>query len=801
MQTLIQDLRIGVRLLVKRPAFTAVAILTLALGIGANTAIFSVINALLLKALPYHRGDQLIILLATNSSGARDGLSIAEAQDFASQLSTLDDFAAMQSQSVNLTGAGEPERVRGGLVTANFFDAFKILPIYGRTFAPGEDRQGADRLVVVNEGFWQRHLDANPDLAEKKLILNGQPFSVIGVVSSAFQHPMDKDVEVWITAPHFPGNTARRETRFLFGAGFLKQGVSPEQAQADAATVAARLAETYPNQNAGRGARVELLKEIMVSRIRPILFVLFAAVGLILLIACANLANLTLARGAGRQKEFALRAALGADRARLVRQLLTETSLLSLIGGGLGLLIASWGMDALLAINPGALPPGDIHLDARVLLFTLGVSGLTGILFGLAPALQLSRTDLNTTLKEGGRAGSEGAGVRRLRDSFIVLQVALSLVVLVGGALLVKSFYALLHVDPGFNSANLLTFEYRLPGNKYKQGEGQWNFHDQVIKQIEKVPGVQSAALVRGLPFSGNGQSVRIQLPDREIPPVGQEPEVMLNSATANYFATIGLPFIKGRLFDERDQLNKPTVYVINEAMAERFWPDQDPLGKPIKIAEAESEGTVIGVVGNAKHYWLSEEPQPQIFDCYNQFPGLFATAVVRTSADPMKLAQAMREAVWQVDKDQPMWKMRTLASLLERNVADRRFLMLLMTIFAALAVLITAVGLYGVVSYMVGRRTQEIGIRMALGAETRDILRLVLGRGLRTVMLGVGLGLLAAALLTRLLTGLLFEVNASDPLTFVAVSALLIVVALVACFVPARRAAKVDPMIALRYE
>ncbi|MFL6276639.1 MAG: ABC transporter permease [Blastocatellia bacterium] len=801
MQTIMQDIRYGARMLLKRPGFTFVAIITLALGIGANTAIFSVINAVLLRALPYHNSRQLVMLFAADAKGNRDVISLPEAQDFAAQLTTLDDFAAFQSQSVNLTGQDQPERVRGGFVSANFFEVFNLSPVIGRTFMRGEDQPGADRVAVVNEGFWQRHLNSDPDLTGKKVILNGEPYSVVGVVTSAFQQPMDAEVEVWMTAQRFPGYSAQRDARFLFGIGHLKPNVSLESMQAEARTIAAQMEQAYPDNNAGRSAKGEMLSELMVQGIRPILLVLFAAVGIILLIACANLANLTLARGAARLKEFALRAALGAGRWRLIRQLLTETTLLAFLGGGLGLFIAAWGIDGLLAVNPGVLPSNAVKLDTRVLLFSLGASILTGILFGLAPALQLSRIDLHTALKEGGRAGSEGAGARRARSVFVVVQVALSLVLLVGGALLIKSFYRLLQVDPGFKPANLLTLEYRMPRNKYPKPEAQWEFHRQVVEHLREVPGVESAALARGIPFSGNGQTVRISLPDRDAPPKGQEPQVLWNTATPSYFDTIGLPFIKGRLFDSRDQLSTPTVLVINQTMAQRFWPDQDPLGKQIKLLADGTLGTVVGVVGDARHYYLSEEQQPQVYDCYSQFPGIFATVVVRTSVEPMSLSQSVREAIWKVDKDQPVWKIRSEEFLLSRNVADKRFLMLLMGIFAGLALTITAVGLYGVVSYTVGQRTQEIGIRMALGARAGDILGMILRQGMGMVLIGVAVGLAASFALTRLMASLLYGTSATDPLAFAAIASLLAGVALLACYIPARRATRVDPMIALRYE
>jgi putative ABC transport system permease protein len=801
LETLLQDARYGARILVKSPVFAAVAVLTLAVGVGANTAIFSVVNAVLLKSLPYHNSGRLVLLSAAEQSGGRGTISVPEAQDFAARLTTLEDFAAMQTQSVNLTGGAQPERVRGAFVTANFFEVFNLPPVAGRTFARGEDQPGAERVVVVNEGFWQRRLNSDPQFARQRLILNGEPYSVVGVVPSSFRHPFDAEVEIWMTAQHFPGYAARRDARFLFGVGHLKPGVTREQAQAEAGAVAAQMAQAYPEENAGRGAAVEMLEETTVRHIRPTLLALFAAVGCILLIACSNLANLTLARGAARQKEFALRSALGAGRWRIVRQLLTETTLLALLGGGAGLLLARWGVDALLAANPGVLPPGEVRLDASVLLFTLGASVLTGLLFGLTPAWQLSRLDLHTTLKEGGRAGGDGSGAQRARNVFIVVQVALAFVLLVGGALFMKSFYTLLQVNPGFNPENLLTLEYRLPRNKYVERPAQWEFHRRVVEELRQVPGVQTAALIRGLPLTGNSGSARVVLPGGATPPKGQEPQVQFNTATPGYFETMGIPLVKGRLFGDGDRLDTPAAFIINQTLARRFWPDQDPVGKQIKLVEDDTTGTVVGVVGDAKHDWLSEEQRPQLYNSYSQSPGFFATVVVRTQVEPMTLSQAVREAVWKVDKDQPVWKVRTVESLLAYNVADKRFLMLLMGVFAALALTITAVGLYGIVNYTVGRRTHEIGIRMALGARAGDVLRLVVGHGMRLALAGVAIGLITSFALTRFIQSLLFGVSATDALTFVGVPALLGGVALLACYIPARRATKVDPLVALRHE
>jgi putative ABC transport system permease protein len=507
-----------------------------------------------------------------------------------------------------------------------------------------------------------------------------------------------------------------------------------------------------------------------------------------------------LARGLSRQKEIAVRAALGASRPRLIRQLLTETTLISLIGGVGGLLLAHWGLYALLKLPQNFINTQEATLDTRVLLFGLAVSVITGWLFGLVPALQLAKSDLQSSLKEGVRGSGESARWNRVRGAFVVAQVALSLILLVSAGLLIRSFDKLLRVDVGFKPERLLSLEYRLPRTKYKEPASQWNFHQRVVEQIQQVPGVQSVSLVRGLPFSGNGATVPIILPDREIPRQGMEPEVMVNAIMPNYFETVGIPFFKGRLFGNQDQANTPTVVIINQTMAHRFWPNQDPLGKQIKFQDG-SAASIVGVVGDAKHYWLEEESKPQMYAAYSQEPGLFATVLIRTTVEPLSLTEPVRQAIWKVDADQPMWKIRTVEFLVNRSTADRKFLLALMGIFATLALVLTMIGLYGVISYLVNQRTQEIGIRMALGAQMRDILQLVLKQGMVLVLTGVALGLTAAWLLTRLMSRLLYQVSATDPLTFAAIALLLTVVALLACYIPARRATKVDPLVALRYE
>jgi len=802
MQILRQDLRYATRMLTKKPMFAIVAIITLALGIGANTAIFSVVNAVLLRSLPYHKPNQLVILSTIGSSGARDGFSGPEAQDFQSRMPSLEDLTLFQSQSVNVTGGERPDRVRGAFVSANYFKFFNLSPVVGRTFADGEDRPGGAKIAVVNEKMWRERLSGDRNLDGKKLILNGEPYSVIGVVTASFKHPLDQDVEVWMPVANYPGNTNQRDGgRFLIALGHLNAGASLSQAQAEANTVASQLAQAYPNENLGRTARVESFRELMVRDVRPMLWLLFAAVGVILLIACANLANLLLARGLARHREIAVRAAMGASRWRLIRQLLTETTLIGLLGGAGGILVAYWGLYGLLKLPQNFVNTEDATLDTRVLLFALAASLLTGWLFGLLPALQLAKPDLQSFLKEGGRSSGEGARWNRVRGGFVVAQVALSLLLLVSAGLLIRSFDKLLRVSVGFKPEQLLSLEYRLPRSKYREVPAQWNFHRQVIDRIQEVPGVQSVALVRGLPFSGNGASAPITLPDREAPVKGREPEVMVNTATPNYFETMGIPFIKGRLFGNEDRPDTTPVAIINQTMAQKFWPHQEPLGKQVKLIQDGTTVTIVGVVGDAKHYWLEEEQRPQMYNAYSQQPGYFATVVIRTAVEPLSLSEPVRKALWQVDADQPMWKMRTVEFLVNRSVADRKFLLALMGIFASLALVLTMIGLYGVISYLVNQRTQEIGIRMALGAQARDILQMVLKQGMVLVLTGVVLGLAAAWLSTRLMARLLYQVSATDPLTFVVISGLLIAVALLACYLPARRATKVDPLVALRYE
>jgi len=799
---MITDLRYALRQLLKSRGFTFVAIVTLALGIGANTAVFSVVDTVLLRGLPYYNAEQLIDLFSTNPAGDRDGISIAEFEDLRSQLRSTEDLAAFQSQSVNLTGGERPDRVRGSFVSANFFEVFHLNPVLGRTLAKGEDQPGAAKVAVINEKLWRERLNSSADLSDKKLILNNEAYSVVGVISSEFKNPFDPDVEVWISMANYTGVTPARDSRFLIALGHLKPGVSLGQARAEADTIANQFATAYPKENAGRGLKLDFYREFLVGAVRPMLLLLFLAAGAILLIACANLANLLLARGIARQREMSVRAALGASRWRLVRQLLTETTVLGLTGGLAGVLLAHWGLWGLLKLPQNFINVKDAAIDSRVFVFALAISVVTAWLFGLVPALQLARAELQSGLKEGSRGGGGGARWNRIRGGFVVAQVAFSILLLIAAGLLIRSFGKLLKSELGFESKNLLTLEYRLPRSKYTQADAPWNFHRQVLDRVQQIPGVRSAALIRGLPFTSNAGTVGITLPDRDTPPAGREPHVVFNIATGGYFSTAQIPLARGRLFDDQDRADTPIVFIINQTMAKKFWPGQDPIGKQVKLLEDGGVlGTVIGVVGDTKQFTLKDEPASQLYGCYSQQPVYFATLVVRTSVEPLTLSEPVRQAIWRVDPDQPMWKIRSVDWLVERSVADRKFLLALMMIFAALALALTVLGLYGVISYLVNQRTQEIGIRMALGAQVRHIMQLILKHGITLVSLGVVIGLAAGILLTRLMSHLLYGVTATDPLTFGGIALLLTFIALVACYLPARRAAHVDPVIALRSE
>ena len=806
MDAITQDVRYAFRRLRKSPAFSVIAVLTLALGIGANTAIFSVVNAVLLRPLPFREPSQLVFLreAAAKMDNGYSGLStsIPNVEDYRQQ-HAFDLLSIWTAQSVNLTGQEKPDRVVGSFVSSNFFQLFEVNPQLGRSFTPHDERPGAEREVVLSYGTWKTRFGGDANILGRQLTLNGEPFTVIGVMPASFISPLS-DMDVWLPIQYYPNYQYDRANKSQLALGRIHSGVSRTEAREQLNVIAQRLAKDYPQANSGIHIELVGLQEFQVQNIRPALLVLLGAVGLILLIASSNIANLLLARSVARSREIAVRIALGASRRDLIQQLLAEALLLSIAGGICGLLLSKWGIVVLLKLSPVTLPLIDSpSLNAQVLGFTAAVSLLTGILFGLLPALQSSNPDLRNSLSAGGRTAGESAGSNRLRGAFVIAQMAISVVLLVGAGLLIRTFYNLLQVDPGFNSQNLLTAEYRMPRTKYPTIQAQWNFHREVVRNAQQIPGVVSAAIIGGLPFSGNFGEASFTLPEMAPVEHGQEPKAIVNFASPEYFSTIGIPLLQGRGFDERDTHDSPRVAVISRTFAQRYWPNQDPLGKPIHIVDDKSsDATVIGVVGDVKQLSTRDENRPYIyFPIPQNDRQIFGTLVLRTAVPPETLRENLRQAIWRVDPDQPVWKIRTVQYLIDRDLSPDKFVMTLMICFAGLALLLTAIGTYGVISYSVTQRTQEIGVRMALGATSGDVLRLVVQRGITMAGLGAAIGALGAFAGGRFVRRLLYGVSATDPLTFVCVLAVLITIAFLACYLPARRAARVDPMIALRYE
>jgi putative ABC transport system permease protein len=807
-EVLKSDVRYGARMLGRSPAFAAVAVLTLALGIGANTAIFSIVNTLLVQPLPLPESERLVTLGGRNAQNREIYFSYPAFQHVRS-VPSLEVVSAFVPQSVNLTGRAEPTRVRGGFVSDDFFRFLRVEPAIGRGFVPGQDDvEGASRVCVVQHETWQGLLGADPGVLGKSLVLNNESFTIVGVMPPGFRFPFD-EVEVWMpfrTWPPYRSSLAgsgvvSRTNPLVAPLARLRPGATPQQASAELATMLAAYGAQFPEAPEKSG-EVRPLREAVVGDARLPLLVLMAAVALVLLIACANVANLMLARAATRQRELATRVALGAGRGRLVRQLLTETGLLWMAGCAAGLVAGHWGLRVLTAAAPQGLPGGLVaRLDGTVVAYALGLTALTAVLFGLVPALRFSRPDVIEALKEGGRSDAGSAVRTRVRGALVVSQVALAMVLLVGAGLLLRSLDALTRVSPGFEAGNLLTMEYRLPANKYPQGPQQWEFHRQVVERVRALPGVRSATVVRALPFSGNGSRLYYDVPDKPAPP-DNLPRAWFNAAETDSFTTMGIPLLRGRGFDARDTADSPPVVVVSQRMVDLSWPGQDPIGKKLRVmATPPLTAEVVGVVGDIKHSALDEPDLPYVYAVQSQQPHIFNTLVARTEGDPMDLAAAVRGAVWSVDRDQPVWKIRTQESLVEASTGFQRFVSRLLAVYSVLALTLAAVGIYGLMAYSVAQRTREIGLRMALGAHARDVLGLMLRDGLRLTALGVALGLPAAFGLTRLMRSMLFGTSPADPATFAAVAVLLLVVAGAASYVPAWRATRVDPLVALHHD
>ena len=811
MQTLLQDFRYAIRTMASNRAFTAVALFVLALGIAANTVIFSVVNAVLLRALPFPDADRIVMVFESDlQRHTEEAVAAANFIDWRDQSQVFESIATYREESFNLTGADRPERVAGVISTAGLFPALAMKPILGRVFQSDDENRGIGRVAVISRSLWERRFGADPNVQGQKLIANGEPLTVIGVMPGEFKFP--EQAELWIPPKQVVPEhvltpnvnmATNRDSHYLAAVARVKPGISLAQAKTDIDAVAARMAEQDPANNSGRGAKLMPLREHEVGDIRATLLVLFGAVGFVLLIACANVANLLLARATTRQKEIAIRTALGASRSRLVRQLLTESVVLSIVGGGLGLLLAMWGIHSLVAILPASIHGAkDIGLDGTVLAFVLIVSLATGLLFGLVPAMQATKSDLNESLKEGGRGGTAGARRNRARGLLVVSEIALSLVLLIGAGLMIRSFIRLEQVNPGFDARNVLTMRLSLPSAQYSELRKRASFFQQVIARIQSVPGVESAAAISRLPLTPGNSGRGLTIEGFQSDASGNGPNADYRVISPEYFKTMGISLIKGRVFTERDNTQASDAVIVNRTLAERFFAGEDPLGKRMSIGSKDDPMMqVVGVVEDVRHFGLDSQARPEFYVPYEKDPWPFMTIVVRGGSDPKSLAGAMRSEVWAVDGDLPIPDIRTIDQLLSDSVARRRFNMLLLAIFGGVALVLAAVGIYGVMSYSVTQRSHEIGIRMALGANQSDVLKLVVGQGMTLALIGVGIGLTAAFALTRVMASLLFSVGATDPLTFAVISVLLTGVALGACFVPARRATKVDPMIALRYE
>lgn len=803
MDTLLRDIRYGMRGLFKRPGFTLIAVLTLALGIGANVAIFSVVNAVLIRPLPYRDSNRIVTLWQNNLKAGvpRNDVSPANFLDWREQSHSFESMAGIEPFGLSMIGNGEPERFNTWLVTAGFFETLGTNAQLGRTFTDADFQPGNSNVVVLGHGLWQRRFGGDKNLVGQKLTLNGQPFTVVGIMPAEFQFPLDR--EMWTPRVPREGDRQLRGPTYWNAVARLKPGVSIAQAQAEMNGIAARLAAQYPDTNGGMGANVVGLSEQLTGQIRPALWILLGAVGFVLLIACGNVANLLLVRAAERHREFAIRSALGAARSRLIRQLLAESLLLAWLGCAGGLFLASWGTRLLLAVNTAKIPRlENVSIDMTVLLFALGVSLLTALVFGLIPATQFSRLDLQTTLKEGGRGAVAGQTRQWIRSSLVVAEVAVALVLLTGAGLLVRSFVSVLRVDPGFDKDNVLALQVFL-GRNFQKPEQITGYFDQTLAKIGNVPGVQSAAVVTSPPFIHLEQDAPFTVVGRPAPPHGSEPSAYYTEVSSTYPDVLRVPMVRGRFFSSFDRPDSTRVVVINQTMARRYFGEEDPIGKRLAVMffEETEEREIVGVIGDVLHSGLDSRPRPEMFVPYSQSPSTQMTFVVRTNSDPAAMLAPVKAAIREVNRNQTFSKTASMEQLVDDSLKQRRFNLLLLVFFAVLALLLAGIGVYGSINYTTRQRTHEIGLRMALGAQAGDVMKLVIGQGLLLALLGVAIGLAASFALTRVLKGLLFGVSTTDPITFVGISLLLLAIGLLASWLPARRATKVDPLIALRYE
>ncbi len=822
MTTLWQDVRYGVRMLLKTPGVTVIVIIALALGIGANTAIFSVVNAVLLRPLPYEESDQLVFL--NEKSPVLDEMSISYPNftDWRNHTQTFEKMGVYNRASYNLTGAGEAERIVTGQVSADLFSVLRVKPLHGRLFTNDEDKPGGAPVVILSYGLWQRRFGGQTSILNQAITLNAKQYTVIGIMPEMYAYP--SRVQMWVPVGQLsdqPNWLQRGNHPGLYGVARLKPGATIEQADADMNTIAANLEKQYPDTNAGNRVRLRSLLEIYVSDARRALWVIFGAVGFVLLIACANIANLLLARATARKKEMAIRTAVGASRWRLARQLLTESILLSLVGGTIGLLLGRWGIDLILYMSPDAIPRArEIGIDWIVMGFTIGVSFLTGLIFGLLPAIQAGDVDVHETLKESGRGTS---GRQWLRSSLVVAEVATTLVLLIAAGLMIRSFYLLQRVNPGFSDEHLTSFSIALPEKKYATQDANAAFYDRLLENLRGLPGVESVAAASGLPLGNNGWQTSFVIEGQPEPPRDQVPLMEACLVTPDYFKAMNIPLLKGRMFTDRDnrahlagrdlsKLNENqregaglNTIIIDEEFARRHWPNEDPIGKRVRIGGSNPENPkleVVGVVGRVKMESLNQNSdRVQGYFPYAQVPQGDMTVIMKAASDPNQLISSVRAAVKEIDPEQPIYSPRTMDDIRAESVAGERLNLTLLSLFAGIALVLAIVGIYGVMSYSVTQRTHEIGIRMAIGARPRDVFTMILGHGMKLAILGVVIGLGAAFLLTRLMASMLFGVEPTDATTFGGIAALLIAVAVLACYLPGRRATKVEPTISLRYE
>ena len=811
MESLLKDIHYGVRLLLKHPGFTTIVVVTLALGIGASTAIFSVVNSVVLRRLPYRNSERMVAIQELNPKGEKVQVTAANFLDWRSQNTVFEHLAAIKTTTANLALTDQAERIDIAQTSANFFSIFGIAADYGRLFIASDEQAGHAPIVVISHSLWQRRFGGDKEIVGKAITLDGKSYTVAGIAPAGFQYP--GKTEAWLPplklVPELNERmdvTQSRGMGYLAAVALLKQGTSLKQAAGEMETITGRLRQQYPDTNNRRFNRVVSLHEHLVGETGPMLWLLFGAVTFVLLIACANVANLLLANASSRQKEMAIRSALGASRLRVMRQLFTESTIVALLGGAGGLLLAWSGLALITKLLPGDFPRlREISIDWRVLGFTFAASMLTAFLFGLAPALHISKTDVQETIKESGRGTAGSLRRSRLRQALIIAEVALSVVLLAGAGLLFRSFIQLQSVNTGFVSQHVLTARLSPSGANYSNDSDYLTFYDRAMQRISALPGVQDVGVINTLPLS-KGPTVGFRIEGRALTTPDKWPGANYRSVSPNYFRAMSIPVMQGRAFTERDTDQAPLAMIINQALAQRDFPGENPVGKRISFGNTDNNRQpvwfeIVGVAANVRSLELREEPQPELYFSFLQNPFEGMSVVIRTIVEPEGLAAAIRQVVNEVDRSVPVSDFQTMDHIVSESVTQPRFNLFLLGLFSVIALLLSAAGIYGVTAYVVTQRTHELGIRLALGAQVGDVLRMILGQGMAVISIGIVLGLVAAFCLMRLMKSLLFGVSESDPLTFVAITLLLTFVALVACYIPARRATTVDPLVALRYE